>query len=857
MKKILYLILLWAHSATAWHIVGGEIEFITLQAGRYKINVIQYFDAAQTENPGPEGMITVFIYRNADDEFMSSHDLPFIIQQEVAYTNEECAIDQLKTDRIVWSAEVLLDPQEYDDPEGYYVVWERCCRNERVVNIVSPEAQGMTYVTDIPPLWRNGQPFINSTPELFRPLSDYACQDQLYYIEFTGRDRDGDSLVYKLAEPLNSHFGPPIAITNPQPKPYSPLMFNTADGYSFSSMIIGNPGLAISNRGLLTVNPSRPGLHVFSVIVEEYRKGSKIGQVQRDFQMLVLPAEQCNPPDPPQVGVQIPNRLFFREEVDTLKYKTNEDKCFLFVVKNLSEGEEVNLRAEGVNFVGDLDEIFAINTYTVNERTDSLVVQVCAPECPPLGNDPFILDLIAADNACPLPQLDTVRLVFQIEPIPNSLPEMSLENANIVLAEGNTYETSFTVTDADMDDLTVELQLPGYDDPGLFGFSIQTVKSEPGLYEGLFQWDTDCQEYDFDVQQRFNLLVRAEDKDFCDYENPEVVVLDMNVILPANNNPVTAINNAPPDELISDIDQMIEFEVEAIDPDGDIVTLEMFGDGFNPAAYGVTFDPITSLGTAKSTFRWFADCRFAIPGADNSYTFLFVGRDADLCNLLKADTLSYTIHLNIPDNNAPVINPIPYYELEVNEPFELTIDAFDLDPEDQLTLSFFNGVRLPNSPSIAFEPVTGQSYVSGTFRWTPECSLLKNGLRTRYDVVFQVRDDFCPTVGSDTLKVTFFIEETRANFDAFLPPNAFSPNGDQINDTFKLSGYDDDALNLPVDNCEDYFQYVTVHDRTGRPIYHTEDRDFEWDGGDHPAGVYFYSIKYALTEYKNYIQLIR
>ncbi|MFZ9046833.1 MAG: hypothetical protein ACO2ZZ_13325, partial [Cyclobacteriaceae bacterium] len=82
MKKLLYLILLLAHGASAFHIVGGEIEFITIRPGTYRINVIQYFDEAQIMNPGPEGQITVYIYRNSDNALMSTHDLLLGTPQE-------------------------------------------------------------------------------------------------------------------------------------------------------------------------------------------------------------------------------------------------------------------------------------------------------------------------------------------------------------------------------------------------------------------------------------------------------------------------------------------------------------------------------------------------------------------------------------------------------------------------------------------------------------------------------------------------------------------------------------------------------------------------------------------------------
>ncbi len=856
MKKLLYLIFLLAHGASAFHIVGGEIEFITIRPGTYRINVIQYFDEAQIMNPGPEGQITVYIYRNSDNALMSTHDLLLgTPQEDVPYSNEECAIAQLQTSRVFWTDEIQLTPSEYNDPEGYYIVWERCCRNEAVINIINATGSGMTYVTDIPPLWRNGQPFINSSPALFRPLGDYACQDQLYYIEFTGTDADGDSLVYKLAEPLNS--SALLAVPLPTPKPYGRLLFDEQNGYASDNMIPGNPGLAISNRGLLTVNPSKTGLHVFSVVVEEYRAGVKIGQVQRDFQMLVLPSGACNPPDPPEVAVQIPGFDFFQSEVDTLKYQQNDNKCFLFIAKNVSFGETVSFRAEGVNFSGDLADGFSISEYPVAEFSDSLSVEFCAPECPPLQGEPFIVDLIAADDACPLPQLDTVRLVIEVEPLPNALPTGDIEGEVVVLPEGREYQQAFSFTDEDMDSIRIDLIVPGHPDPSLFGFKVDTILSEPGRFEGVFKWDTDCERNLFSEQQRFTVEVRAEDLDYCAYENPLLATFDMNVILPGNNPPVVSILDVPENELVIESNQTISFDVSVNDPDRNEVTLEMFGEGFNPSAFGVSFESSTAIGQTSSTFTWYADCNFLIPGDDNRFTFLFVGRDMDLCKTVMTDTIRYTIDLELPPNTRPNILPKSIYNLEVNEPFELDIRALDDDPEDQLTLSFYNGVRLPASPSIEFETVTGQSFVEGVFRWTPECSLLRNGERTRYDVVFEVRDDFCPLAATDTLLVTFFLEETRANFNNFKPPNAFSPNSDQVNDFFTLSGYTDNSLNLPVDNCDDFFQYISIHDRTGATVFYSEERDFIWDGGNQPAGVYFYSVKYALTEYKNYLQLIK
>ena len=297
----MFLLIFGALPSFGFHIVGGEIEFLTMGDGQYEIRVIQYFDRDQTQNPQPEEFVEVFIFRNIDGAFMSSHVLQLDNEFLVEYTNSECSWEELITSRVVWKGTIDLVPQDYDDAVGYAIIWERCCRNDGVKNIENPSGTGMKYVSEIPPLWSNGKVFINSSPQLFAPLGDYACINQLYYAEFTGSDPDGDSLVYSLTTPLNSSSA--IALPIPQPAPH-PLVFFKS-GYDLNNMISGNPALTISSRGLLTVKPSEAGLFVFSVLVEEFRQGVKIGQVQRDYQLLVRD-DGCDPPDPPIVGVKIP-----------------------------------------------------------------------------------------------------------------------------------------------------------------------------------------------------------------------------------------------------------------------------------------------------------------------------------------------------------------------------------------------------------------------------------------------------------------------------------------------------------------------------------------------------------------------
>ena len=165
----------------SYHIVGGEIEFEMISSGEYRINLVQYFDRFQTDNPNPENQVRVYIFRNSDGVEMSNHILNLDTESLVNYTNPECSWEQLITSRVIWTGVVVLNPEDYSDIDGYSIVWERCCRNAGIKNIINPGGTGMKYVTEIPPLLdTDNQLFINSSPQLFVPLGDYACICLLY-----------------------------------------------------------------------------------------------------------------------------------------------------------------------------------------------------------------------------------------------------------------------------------------------------------------------------------------------------------------------------------------------------------------------------------------------------------------------------------------------------------------------------------------------------------------------------------------------------------------------------------------------------------------------------------------------------
>ncbi len=856
MKKSLFglISILLSVQALSYHIVGGEIEFITIEPGLYRISLIQYRDEAQLNNPNPDESVTVTMFSNRTHETMRTFFLPLVSETDVAYTKPECSISTLRTSRNLYSAEFELDPKLFDHVEGYYIAWERCCRNEGIVNIVNPGGTGMKYILDIPPLYKNGRPFINSSPTLLKPLSDYACVNQLYYTNFTGVDTDGDSLVYRLATPLS------VSIVDALP-PTFPKTDNVpvtwATGYSLTNMIPGSQPLRISRKGLLTVNPSSPGLYVFSVVVEEWRKGLKIGELQRDFQMMVIGG--CQPPDPPVVDISIPGRPLFNPATDILSYTVSEEKCFDFIVTNLTPGERITLRAEAVNFDEDIDSLFSITSSPVGLGQDSLLLRLCAPDCPPTRSAPFIIDLIAGDDACPLPQTDTLRLMLQVQPPANQLPILQpIQNA-FFINEDDSISVPFRATDPDGQNLDVTLRPLNFDTLKFRGFSLLVTTEEPGLVEGFITWSTNCIRYDYSDLQLFKLALTVEDADTCAYKDQITEFIDFNVILPENTSPELVSSGAS--EIDAFLGDTIFFNLEAIDPDGDFVSIVYDDANSNSrlSDLGVVLTFENGPGAASGSFYWATECDQINLLQQDQFIFAFRAEDQDKCKVQNMDFLPVRIQLAERPNTAP------YFELEdqqlrahVNEAIEIPISAFDDDADDLISLSFNPSFLRPNSPSLAFGPVSGQGAVSSTLTWTPECDLLDFGESSHvYSLNFLVRDDKCPVSAFKNLKFTVEVYEDREAFNSFLPPNAFTPNGDGRNDTYSLTNLLGENQNLPQDICGNVFESFTVHDRTGNEIFSSKSRDFVFTGENVPPGVYFYAVTYTKREYKGFIQILR
>ena len=211
------------------------------------------------------------------------------------------------------------------------------------------------------------------------------------------------------------------------------------------------------------------------------------------------------------------------------------------------------------------------------------------------------------------------------------------------------------------------------------------------------------------------------------------------------------------------------------------------------------------------------------------------------------------LKINIDENNDPLIHNETEYVIEPNQTFEVDITASDAD--NDLILLELISEGLPGD--FQFNQSSGVGEVSSKLIWNPTCDFLGSDFGPKgYNLTFRVKDNNCPYYGETTKRIKFLLEKPKVDWSVFTPPNAFSPNGDGINDVFKLINLNEPSQNLPIDGCDDNFESIIFVDRTGVEVFKSNNKYFEWDGGERSPGIYYYYIKYTKSEYKGSVTIV-
>ncbi len=205
--------------------------------------------------------------------------IPFVCVEEAVYTFEE-------------NLPVLTN-------QSYFIVHQRCCRNNTITNILSPGDVGATYFIELTPAAMaagNSSPTFDNFPPII------ICNHLPLLFNHAATDPNGDFLVYSFCKALagggNITSQPDLFTcigakpTPPCPPPYDVVPYSFPP-YNFNTPMGGNPQITINPvTGVITGTPEIIGQFVVAICVQEYRNGQLLSTVQREFQFNVA---DCTP----------------------------------------------------------------------------------------------------------------------------------------------------------------------------------------------------------------------------------------------------------------------------------------------------------------------------------------------------------------------------------------------------------------------------------------------------------------------------------------------------------------------------------------------------------------------------------
>lgn len=418
LSLFLLIAVFFSEDVQATHLVGGSLNYEYLGENpdgtyRYRIFSVTYTDvnvAGGSNFDAPEDQIPVAIYINdlanpdANKTLLMQFNMPLVdtTRIELAGIPDGCSVgDGVLIDRGDYEFFVDL-PLNFD---GYWLYYDRCCRNNAVVNL-TPQ-QGVGFSTYIPsPLVQNNSPFFNVDPVPF------LCAGDTSSFLNSAVDPDGDLLVFSFIQPyrgFSSAVDPnPGAGGYPNSLPWEVPTVDYNPTFSATDPF-GPGGYAFINgaTGLTSYMAPNAGQYAVAVEIKEYRNGNLIGVVRRDLQLVVI---NC----PPNPSPDLSNASSGNAGPTEWEIHEGDTLCFPVIFTD-EDGDSLSLDAFGEVFDSGL--VFpsaAINTPQIGEGT--VQADFCwFTDCSQGRTTPYFFGVTATDNGCP-PK--SASEVYTVEVIP-------------------------------------------------------------------------------------------------------------------------------------------------------------------------------------------------------------------------------------------------------------------------------------------------------------------------------------------------------------------------------------------------------------------------------------------------------
>lgn len=298
MKKfcLIFLCLFVIKQLQATHIIGGEIYYDRISGDDYRVTLKVYRDCFNGQAPfdglplSNQSIVPAILTIYNSGTLFGTFNLGAPVVTNIPPSlNNPCVQPPggICVEEGVYTATITLPPAT----GGYELIYQRCCRNHSIINLVTPGSQGATYFTHIPgpeSIQTNNSPRFNNFPPIF------ICNNLNFSFDHSATDPDGDQLYYSLCPPFQGldpscpSLSTSGCATEAAPPPYLNVQYTGS--YDGSNPMSASPAFTIHPlTGLLTGKPNLLGQFVVGVCVQEFRNGTLINTHYRDFQFNVVP----------------------------------------------------------------------------------------------------------------------------------------------------------------------------------------------------------------------------------------------------------------------------------------------------------------------------------------------------------------------------------------------------------------------------------------------------------------------------------------------------------------------------------------------------------------------------------------
>lgn len=402
-----FSLLLTQWQVQASHMMGGEVSYRCLGGGRFEITFKIYQNCLDGITPVIEEDDPLYyaIYTQSSSPVLVNHGS--IESSSTRLVPPEFSNECISNYPTVCLREQIFTTEVYlgsNASRGFTIVYQRCCRNFALNNIVEPGLRGVTYYSYIPPYERGACP--NTSPTFKNTPPQIICVNNPFTYDFSAIDSDGDSLVYRLSP---SYEGGSFSDSRPMGGSITPPPFTAVPytfGLSYLNPIPGFPPVSINpSTGILTFTPNRVGRFQVNISVDEYREGAFLNSHSLDYQFVIADCSKNVIANTPLFSDE-PNTYIINCADYTVQFRNTSTGGFNYQW-DFGDGSPISTGFEPIHTYADTGT-YVVTLYVNRGSTCSDSIQRLVKIYPLLNAD-FTFD----EGVCPGDSVRFFETVFQ------------------------------------------------------------------------------------------------------------------------------------------------------------------------------------------------------------------------------------------------------------------------------------------------------------------------------------------------------------------------------------------------------------------------------------------------------------